>query len=332
MHAVLLVLASSPLAAQEDEPVFAELERLFKRPYLSVGVLVQAVADLQIERAAPGQNGFSLANARLNVGGHLDAGFGYFLQANFINTPTVLDAWGSWRFTPSLEVLVGQTKAPFSHEFLTVASSIDFVNRAQVVSALAPGRQLGAQLAIGRRESTVGLSVGVFNGNGFAANGNDGDGFLAVGRLTASLTPGEGATLLLGGNIGYAEDDAAPIPGITASFNGERALVGADGRFTSGPLLVSGEVIYSRLEVPAGAVFEPWGFHATGGYMLSAKSQLLFRWDRLDPDIADATDLLIFGLNVWPTKATEIQVNYLIDTDASDFDNHQVLVNFQVGF
>lgn len=108
--------------------------------------------------------------------------------------------------------------------------------------------------------------------------------------------------------------------------------MGADARFTSGSLLLAGELIYGRLEDPLGLVTEPWGFHATGGYMISPGSQLLVRWDRLDTDIGDAGDLLIVGLNVWPTRATEIQVNYVIDTDASDFDNHQLLANFQVGF
>lgn len=41
---------------------------------------------------------------------------------------------------------------------------------------------------------------------------------------------------------------------------------------------------------------------------------------------------LILGLNVWPITMTEFQVNYLVDTDNQAFENHQLLVNFQLGF
>lgn len=96
--------------------------------------------------------------------------------------------------------------------------------------------------------------------------------------------------------------------------------------------MIAGEVLYARLDPTVGAAREPWGFHATAGFMFSAKTQGLVRWDRVDLDPAAARDLLIFGFNAWPTRATEIQVNYLVDTDQAAFDNHQLMVNFQVGF
>jgi len=81
-----------------------------------------------------------------------------------------------------------------------------------------------------------------------------------------------------------------------------------------------------------GDAADPVGFHLTVGYKPSAKSQLLFRWDSLDPDgLRRDLDLLILGLNLWPTGATEFQFNYIIPTQDS-LDNHQVLVNAQVGF
>jgi len=47
---------------------------------------------------------------------------------------------------------------------------------------------------------------------------------------------------------------------------------------------------------------------------------------------APGKDFAIAGVNVWPTKATEFQFNYLVDTDKSGIDDHQVLINVQLSF
>lgn len=333
--ALCAMAVSSPLAAQSDEPEFGRLVESFKKPYFSVGVLIQTVADFQIERSEPGGNGFTLANARLNVGGELDGGFGYFLQANFAGSPTILDARLSYRPTRAVRLSVGQFKAPFSYEFLTSAASIDFVNRAQVVTTFAPNRQLGAEVAVGAASGPIGISAGVFNGNAFRANGNDGNDLMYVMRVSGTPVrsrPDRNTQLRFGVNAAFSQDAAAAIPGLVTAFTGDRTLLGADARFTSGPVLLSGEVLYGRLDPPIGTTLEPWGFHATAGYKFTPKTQGLVRWDRLDLDFLGSRDLVIFGFNVWPTQATEMQVNYLFDTDQASFDNHQLLVNFQVGF
>jgi len=40
---------------------------------------------------------------------------------------------------------------------------------------------------------------------------------------------------------------------------------------------------------------------------------------------------IIAGLNIWPTKVSEIQLNYIYPTN-SDIEFSQVLINFQIGF
>jgi hypothetical protein len=340
-RAVLLAATGAvvpvPATAQTgDEPIFAQLVQAFKKPYFSVGMLVQSVADFQIERSFPGTNGFTLANARLNVGGELDGGFGYFFQTNFAGSARILDARLSYRPVDAIRISVGQFKAPFSYELLTDAASLDFVNRAQVVSALAPARQLGAEVALGARAAPVGFSAGVFNGNAIGANANDNNALLYVARFR--ITPIRPSSqhhgrLLLGVNAGFSRDAAASLPAILpTSFAGDRTLLGADARYTDGPLLLSGEVIYAHLAPAVGPAIEPWGFHATAGYKPTARTQVLGRWDRLDRGLLATTDLIIFGFNAWPTRATEVQVNYLFDTDQATVDNHRLLVNLQLGF
>jgi len=248
----LLALISAPVVAgaqanDDDEPLLEELRRYFQRESLSVGILFQFVADFQPDRSFAGNDGFSIANARVRVYGELDGGFGYLVQANLIDTPAVLDAEGHYRVVDGLVLRGGLFKAPFSREFLTGAGSIDFVNRSQVVRALVPGRELGAQIGGDLLDGVVSYGVGLFNGNRFDGNGNDSDEFLWVGRVSfapeALAGPEQGDRLDMGINVGLSDDESATVGDLVTGFEGERTLFGADARFTRGRLLLSGEVI-----------------------------------------------------------------------------------------
>ena len=335
---VISLVAISPCGAQEpaDEPLLDELQRYFKRKPLSVGALFQTVLDVQPDRSLPGGNGFSIANMRVSIYGELDQGFGYFFQTNFASSPAILDAKLYYRFMPQLRLDAGLFKAPFSRELLTGAGSIDFVNRSQVVTALAPGRQIGAQLGGELGDGTLAYGVGAFNGNAFDGNGNDNDEFLYAARI--SLTPRtfkepSGDQLELALNVAYSEDDNVDLGGgFVSGFDGQRALLGVDFRWTRGLWLAAGELIAARLEPSAGPAEDPWGFHLTAGFKLTPNSQLLLRWDSLSPDgVGEDRDFIIAGYNFWPTGATEVQINYAIPTQES-LDNHQLLVNAQVAY
>jgi len=339
--AIVLVTAipGEARGQQEQEPLYEGLLDTFKQEYLSLGLLLQTVADFQFDRTLGGNNGFSVANFRLLLSGELDAGFGYFVATNFADRPAILDAMMYYRATPTVSVAVGQFKVPFSREFLTYAGSIDFVNRSQAVTALAPGRQIGARLAIDELADVFGLTIGAFNGNGPTANGNDNDNFLYALRLSG-IVPIEGddeqqdAQIELGVNLAHSEDNGLSFGnGLVVAFTGKRTLAGGDIRAEFKNLLLSGEVIHASLAPEIGVARHPWGFHATAGVQFSPKVQGLVRWDGFDPDNPDGrSDWIVLGLNVWPTAVTEIQVNYIIDAEDAAVDHHQLLVNFQLGF
>lgn len=317
----------------KDEPLYTQLTETFKKEYFSIGVLLQTVGDYQPQRSFGGNNGFSIANLRLKLSGELDHGFGYLLQTNFTGSPSILDAVMYFRVTPSVTIDAGLFKSPFSKELLTGAGAIDFVNRAQVVTSLAPARQIGVKVSGWLQPDVFSFAVGAFNGNGFAGNNNDNDHLLYAARLTLTpaLTDANNA-FEIGINAAFSEDDGVSLPGVATGFAGSRFLLGGDARLTRGRLLLSGEAIYANLEADAGASANPYGFHVTAGYMVSSKSQLLLRWDGFEKDgLADDSYLLIFGFNLWPTKATELQVNYIFPTE-QDFENQQVLINAQFAF
>lgn len=324
---------------QSDEPLYEGLLGTFKQEYLSLGLLVQTVADFQFDRTLSGSNGFSMANFRFLMSGELDAGFGYFVATNFVDSPAILDALVYYRASPTVSVGVGQFKVPFSQEFLTYAGSIDFVNRSRTVTALAPGRQIGAQLAIDSLADVLGLRIGAFNGNAFSANGNDNDSFLYVLRLSGTVETGDRSDggsdrIELGASLAHSKDDGLSLgEGVVSDFTGKRTLAGGDIRAQFGSLLLAGEIIHASLSPEVGLARHPWGFHATAGVKFSPKVQGLARWDGFDADDpGDRSDWLVLGLNVWPTMATEVQLNYLIDTGDAAVDHHQLLVNFQLGF
>jgi len=345
--AALAAILGSPLAAgraamgqgpPSREPLMDQLLESFQREYLTLGILLQVVGDLQPERTFAGNSGFSIANARVRVAGELDGGFGYLVRANLAGSPSILDAALHYRIAQPVTIQAGLFKAPFSREFLTNAGSIDFVNRSQVVSALAPGRQIGMQLSGRADHDAVEYSVGAFNGNRFGPNGNDNDGLLYVGRIGVwprVFGPTPGADRLgVGFNLGFSRDQNAPVGnGFLTAFRGDRTLYGADVLLTRGELLLSAEIIGARLAPPVGPAIHPFGWHATAGYKITPKSQLLLRLDSFRPDgVGPDQDLVVLGYNLWPTRPTELQVNYIIPLQRGAVDRNQILINVQVGF
>jgi len=325
-------------AAEEpgSEPLLDELNRLLKGKPFSVGALFQTVSEVQFDRNPPGGNGFSIANLRLKLYGELDLGFGYFFQANFVDSPAILDARVYYKLTQQLAVDAGRFKAPFSRELLTDAGSIDFVNRSRVVSALAPGRQIGVGLRGEARGGQLAGAAGVFNGNGLDANFNDNDSLLYVGRIGVSPRrlrgPAPSDRLDFAINAGYSRDQNATLGGFLSGFRGRRVLVGADVRWTRGRLLAAGDLIAARLRPDTGPDLDPFGWHATLGFKPTGKSQLLIRWDRFSSGgAAGRSDQLILGYNLWPSRATEVQLNYVIPASGRE-DPHQLLFNAQLSF
>ncbi len=333
----LLALAGGARTTAAQEPQLDNLRSQFHTGSLRLGMLLQTVADFQPTRAAPGENGFSIANFRMSLGGRLDGGFSYFVQTAFQSTPAMLDAQLSYRAHRHATVTVGLFKAPFSHEFLTSAASIDFVNRSQAASALAPGRQIGAQAQLHTAGGETGVAVGAFNGNRPGTNANDNAHFLYSVRGYTSLPVGNGdrsGTITLGVNAATSRDDAyTGGEGFFSSFAGRRTLVGTDLRLQLDGWLVASELIVADLAPAIGADRTVWGAHITAGRHVNDITQLLIRFDGLDPDTpAGRSDLLVLGVNLWPTGATEFQANYVVNLQEADLRQHRLLANFQIGF
>lgn len=325
----MVLVAPMPIHGQAPsgpEPVLEDLRAVFQQPGLTVGALLQAVMDPGLDdQPARAQ----VAAARLRVSGDLDGGFRYDLQTNFAATPSLLDARVGWVHSDAFAIDAGRFKTPFSREFLTYAGSIDFVNRSRVVRALAPNRQLGVRLS-GRLDEHVSWAAGGFTGG---SNNVPGEPLLGILRLEGSgIDVGEDGVLALAGQAGFGQDGAVGAGAGGNAFRGDGVLLGIDGRFTSGPLLVAAEYIRGDWETTLGAEGDADGLYATLGWHLQENHQILARWDRFRSVTAlDADDAIVLGYNVWPTGATEIQVNGVFPMRDSGLP-YQLLVNFQIGF
>lgn len=341
----LLIGVMTLPAASENESAIQELREHFQKDYFRVGFVLQIVGDGQIERSAPGNNGFSIANMRLVVSGDLDNQFGYLLKTNFASSFTLLDAKMYYRLRQGLVLDIGQFKPPFDQEFLTAAESIDLVNRSQVATFLSPGRQIGMQFRGVAGNGKLGYRAGVFNGNHIRENGNDNNDFMLSGRLAYFPFAGQRQGLRdveIGIFALASHDHDLSLPfGDGLAFRGKRRIWGADVRYTEQKLLMSAEFvrgeflgrqIHPILGVLAGDA-RPSGYQLTAGYMLRPDIQLLGRLDGFRADDAqNRMTYFIGGINYWPSEVVEFQANYIIDNDASAFNHHQLLLNAQVAF
>jgi phosphate-selective porin len=329
---LLLLAAAGPVAAQDS--LLTELARRFQTDPLRLGMLLQVVGDFQDNRNDGGSNEFRIPNARLKLSGRLDNGFSYLLQTNFASSAVLLDAAVSYQAAEAVTLQAGKFKVPFSGELLTAAGELDFIDRARVVRALAPGRQLGAQAGGRIGHGVVQYGVGAFNGN--TGSGNDDDRLLAAGRIGVvpfGAAPASTRRLEIAGNLAYSHDTDVSLGSLGSSFAGRRTLYGADIRWRRDDWLVAGEFIAARLEPDSGQTTDPVGWQGTLGYHLSPKFQLLARWDALRPDgRGPDSDLLLVGFRAWPTGAVQFRLAYQRDLAITDSSPHGVVAGAQLGF
>lgn len=330
-----LTLFSPVIFSQADEePLYEEFKNVFSKQYLKLGLLVQFGGNFQYE-PNDFSNGFKLNNFRLKLSGKFDKGIGYAVQTSFTRSPAILDARIYYELSKAFSLDAGLYKSPFSREFLISSSNIDFVNRAQLTN-LAPNRQIGIMARGLIPNTALNYSAGVFNGNRFTTNGNDNNDLLYMGRLSFNpdITNGSDKSnkLELAFNIAQSKDQNVSISGIDANYNGKRLLAGADMRLEHSNWLITAEAVYGQFEPSGSEKFEPFGYQATLGYIICENFQGLLRWDSFKLDNGfNADELVVLGVNIWPTKISKFQLNYVVPVNSIP-KYHQLLVNAQISF
>jgi phosphate-selective porin OprO/OprP len=297
-------------------------------------------------------DGFRIHDARLRASGEIGIVFDYFVQGGFDDRTDelrLLDARLSLPIVPQLAAEIGQFKAPFGREALQGKGEITFVERSQVTQLVAPGRQVGLQLAGEALDDRLLYRGGVFNGTGRGLD-NDGGGFLWAAR--ARYAPLGTARFYdelkveLGASVAFSSDSAAPLAGMAdrpageltprtprldlTSFRGDRFLWGVDLEAGYRGFFVRGEYLRGEFDpetpAPPGAdgdvVAE--GAYVEGGYSFLGAIEGVVRWDALNgvlgsvdgvpvnEEPGEGSDFLVIGLNLFPGYETKIGLQYAV--------------------
>lgn len=195
------------------------------------------------------------------------------------------DGYLHWKRNKALQVRAGQFKTPYGWEHLTSDTKLATPERALVTDRLSQGRQMGVQVSGDHRN--LSYAIGTFNGTPANSSGNDDDGFLTAGRLSAALTKAWSA-----GVSAYTSEDRAVtlssdfrVPGNT--FSGRRRGLAVDSHWNRGRLSADAEILRTSFD----SKFDSTGWVAQAGwFVVPERLQLLVRHERFDPNTGRVND------------------------------------------
>lgn len=196
-----LLLLAGPAAAVEV--LDTQPKGAFDRAVLDIGGFLQP-RYVQVPEdpvaGTTGEKSLALRRARLEIVGDLSdqradggAGFGVRSKLSIETMPEarLVDAYVDVRARPALQVRAGQFKAPTGRSWMVSDRRTLFAERGEI-TALYPGRQMGAMLHGRAPENRVEYGLGVFNGEGTNRLANVNDRFMFAGRVVVSPLGGPG--------------------------------------------------------------------------------------------------------------------------------------------
>jgi phosphate-selective porin OprO/OprP len=286
-------------------------------------------------------NSFDLHRARLDAKGNITDKWSYEVYTEFAATTKLLDAYTSYQITDYLKFTAGQFKIPFSYESLISDSQLEFIDRSQVIEALAGrskdvignqnGRDIGAQVSGSFAKLNdhylFDYTFGVFNGAGYNVTADNNNHKDIVARF--GIHPIKG--LDFGGSLYSGEDIPAATAKVPNPVTQARNRYGIDGRYVTGPLSITAEYAHGT---DAGIHRDGW--YAQAGYFVLPKLQLLARYDTYDPNKVIKTDrstIYAGGINYVFNKWTKLSVDYLDKREeAIQIKNNILEVQLQIAF
>ena len=194
------------------------------------------------------------------------------------------DLFGEIKLARALRVRGGHFKVPVSAEHLTSASRTDFVERSMIATHLAPSRDWGV-MVLGEPFRRFDYRIGFFQGDGAVDRARSDRTFAARIEYGVLKSLDLGASFSEGDVSADPESDEVDLvprglPGAGASqfrfydphfVQGRRRRLGADARWTGGPVSVSGEWLRATEDREGqGPVFEDLPAEIGEGWVGSA--------------------------------------------------------------
>ena len=281
--------------------------------------------------------GFDIRRARLDLQGKVSPYFSYKLLTDFAVSPKLLDAYAEIKIKDYFNIIVGESKIPFSYENLISDSKLEIADRSQVVEALTSrstdvignhnGRDLGIQVGGDfvkyKNRYLFDYKLGIFNGAGININDNNNNKDIA-GRLIAHPVIG----LTIGGSF-YS---GTAFYGTPTAGNHDRNRVGAEINYELNRFLIRSEFITGK----DGALKKEGWYSQVGYFVIPTKLQFLLRYDTYDPNTAITKNITTnyvfagaYSFNNW----SRIQASFtVIKKESATKSNNIGLIQYQISF
>jgi phosphate-selective porin len=285
-------------------------------------------------------NGFDIRRARIDLRGSVTPIFTYRLQADLVDKPKMIDAYGEIKLADYFSITAGQFKIPFSMENLASSNKLEMIDRSQVVEALVArskdvignqngrdiGVQVGGTLLKIKDLPLVEYRLGVFNGSGINVADTANNAKDLAGRLI--FTPIKG--LSFGGSFYKGWDKAIKpdVPGQSQTRN----RLGAEFSYVLSRFALKGEYIAGK----DGKTNRAGWYIQTGYFVIPQKLQVLGKYDVYDPNTSTPDNIstnYVFGANYNFNSWSRLQAFYTIrQEEGTAVKNNFFSAQYQIGF
>jgi phosphate-selective porin OprO/OprP len=204
----------------------------------------------------PSNDEFYVSRARIYLSGTIYKYFDFKVQADFGKGDSKLkDGFINLNYFPSVQIKMGQFKAPFSLERMTSSKYITFIERTLPVDNLTPDRDVGLMVHGAYRPVGLHYGAGIFNGA--RSNESDADdhkdfvGRLAMTPFTERVStsygeqdtayPGDRDSIWNKGELKTAGDSEFFQLNDGVVHDGKRTRFGTELAWVMGPVTLQGE-------------------------------------------------------------------------------------------
>jgi phosphate-selective porin OprO/OprP len=321
-----LLIKKKLLSQQEADSLRAdaaikEQAKKEKAHTLSIGTKALQISGLLQERYQGFEqtgvsNAFDLHRIRLITSGSITDNWTYYTQTELGGTGVKLvDAYTAYKFGDYLKFSAGQFKIPFSLESLTSDGVLEFIDRSQIVEAIAArskdvignqqGRDIGIQVsgsfAKVNDSYLFDYTFGVFNGAGYDVTTDNNNRKDIGGRF--SVHPIK--NLIVSANFYNGVANYG-----TPAKDQKRNRGGFDARYVIGALSLTAE--YDK--ATDGIIKKDGWFGQAAYFVIPKKLQLAAKYDTFDPNkviLTDRAKIYTGGVNYFFNDWTKLTIDYL---------------------
>jgi len=259
----------------------------------------------------------------------------YFVQADAVGSPYLLDSKLILKYIPNTAVSIGRFVPNYTLYMPKSTAKLNLINYPLTTLRTAMWRQTGVQSM-----TTTGhfdLTLGIFNGyqtsaGSEALSGNDwGDNNDAKDFLVrGDFKVGKGLKIGAFGWFGSAYNDVED-----EDFDVSR--YGVNVEYASTHLYLAGEYLMATTDSAVGGEVDSAGFFGHFGYSFNDHWEIHARYDDWDPNTDvddDGESWITAGINYKLHKFnTMFYLNYIArEEEGTDIDNDEVVLMFQYAF